>query len=334
MAAARVSPLPIALNAVPRARTAPRAALNLFCAQARRMDASKALQTIQSARHVPGAFVRAFESHELQNASLAYPHSSGTSPVLHHALILCAERSNLPLVSCLYCCFFNPHPSLGSCLTLCACMNGAVCIGGFSQPCPYNTYNQHAGQSGQLACTACPPNSVTNRTGANSESLCYCLAGYFGVRRGGAMACEPCGLGSRCDSVGVQLEQMALLPGYWRFHQRTPDVRLCPGRVFDGTSSCLGGAGVGNCVNGTGGILCQSCEQTDHFYTTKPASCTPCSELFERTDVRLAIMAILALVLSVLLLLACSKAVVTALVEQAPATVKRIQGCQSRGAKL
>ena len=82
--------------------------------------------------------------------------------------------------------------------------------------------------------------------------------------------CEPCTsvhetksiLMTDCTSPGATLEQLPVLPGFWRQSSHSRHVRSC---IFAGNVSCVGGTNLSQqCAPGYRGPLCNLCEAGYH----------------------------------------------------------------------
>jgi hypothetical protein len=135
-----------------------------------------------------------------------------------------------------------PLPSLSGCTT-CSIgqfANGSrceLCPPGFYQslpgatsctPCPRDTFNPSAGASSAANCVPCvtiDSRMVTVETGAATNASCVCGAGFFldPVRS----TCLGCGQGLQCNSSGVDLASLPVVPGFWRASPNSTVVLKC-----------------------------------------------------------------------------------------------------------
>ena len=123
-------------------------------------------------------------------------------------------------------------------------------------PCPLHS------APGHLACM-CDPDYY-------NEVLVASSGAAQGVR------CAACMAGTNCNTSGNTLVSLPLLPGWWRVHTRSTDVRKCPRFGGQNSTGCIGGWGA-LCKPGLTGPYCQLCvNKTGHFYDMRKGECASC----------------------------------------------------------
>eukprot|EP00966_Prymnesium_polylepis_P151097 3490821-Prymnesium_polylepis.1 len=131
----------------------------------------------------------------------------------------------------------------------------------FQSRCRADTFNPHAGNSSDLACTSCSRHSTTNGRDVQTQiSSCVCKVGYYERNatskwETGIVDCQLCTdvhetatiEMTNCTAPGATLSTLPLLPGYWRQSSTSMIVRACNVEEF-----CLGGdkAGDASCLEG------------------------------------------------------------------------------------
>ena len=111
--------------------------------------------------------------------------------------------------------------------TIEACPPGTYASGdvdsGVCSACPTGMYSDEPGLG---ACKLCPSDRKNSiRTGATSQAECVPDAGFF---VGENVRVVPCPKGADCSRVGDRtLEQLRVLPGYWRASYSSPFVVKC-----------------------------------------------------------------------------------------------------------
>ena len=137
------------------------------------------------------------------------------------------------------------------------------------------------------SCAACPMHT-TSHPGRDKCSLCSKGSFLWNLSTDpatdGTKACAGCPQGAICEA-GSTIESIVVSPGWWRFSNRTTDLRRCdgatnttaaddrptssrePARAPAWASACLGGATVGTCAAaGQGGPLCRICSLPGKYY--------------------------------------------------------------------
>ena len=192
------------------------------------------------------------------------------------------------------------------------CAAGFWCTAGVTVACLRGQFNPHRNQNNATACQACPPHSTTLDEGSTSATQCRCEPGHFelAVDARGMPVCERCPAGVNCDSSGVTLDRLPLLPGYFRPSEFSVDVRRCHDShrtvcltdtaanasvgasegppaalcVSASASGCAGGDAFEHmCLDGLTGPFCLVCAKAGHFLPpatsrSSPPRCDPCSE--------------------------------------------------------
>jgi hypothetical protein len=124
--------------------------------------------------------------------------------------------------------------------------------------CCYPTGYGFKLQSNLNATLACA--DVDSDAVADGKNCCYAGQYIYGDQ------CLPCLRGADCSISGASLDQLPLLPGYWRPSNRTTDIRPCPL-----PAACAGNNGVSGTVNG----VSSGNFQTDTMYCA-PGYRGPC----------------------------------------------------------
>ena len=159
-------------------------------------------------------------------------------------------------------------------------------------PCPLNTFAAGDGASACVPCTSLDPNMVTAAGGGASPLACVCQSGYFyhsavdgGVAGLDAFSlCHACGDtdGLDCSGgndtggvgpIGLTLETVPVLPGYWRATNVSLAVLSC--RVDDvcGGGEVVDGAADAVCSGNHTGPLCELCAKG---FSLQGAVCVAC----------------------------------------------------------
>ena len=172
------------------------------------------------------------------------------------------------------------------------CYPGSWCSAGMNIKCPRDTYGELSGQRNQGACKPCPEFSES-QPGSSSETMCVCRKGYYSINRDPSevVRCAKCPSGTNCDTNGTTIFtlQSAILPGYYRYTNRSAEIRRCPDyrnnvSLADGRdrSSCSpAGEPVSDlgCRLGTEGAFCEQCNVTDgsHYFSHTTSTCKVCT---------------------------------------------------------
>ena len=174
------------------------------------------------------------------------------------------------------------------------CPVGFYCSAAASYSCPRGTWNNLTGQDDSSKCRPCPdPERMTTLyEGTASVEDCVCLASYYKASNG---SCLVCPVGTECSEAGVSISTLPVIAGYFRASNTSIDVRRCPdagencgGRddCDESSSGCRGNVSQ-PCEPSLAGIMCQLCQDDDHYYV--PASgesrahCSECGGTFETT---------------------------------------------------
>ena len=108
------------------------------------------------------------------------------------------------------------------------CPAGTYCVEGILRPCPPNTYSASTGAGDLSFCRSCPA-STSSEIRSTSINDCICNPGSFFDAT--VEACEACpfhGTGTICPRAGMTVEDIILLPGYYRWRADVKDIRPCP----------------------------------------------------------------------------------------------------------
>lgn len=142
-------------------------------------------------------------------------------------------------------------------------------------PCPAGSY---AALHGESACGLCPRRiSEPNDEG----SKCLCEAGRFASTRevDGRLdyQCPICPIGSVCNTIGVEADDLLTRPGWWRSSNRSLTFyrclisSVCPGGSTDGES------GSSPCAPHRVGPVCGVCE-ANYKQAGSSSTCVKCPE--------------------------------------------------------
>jgi len=148
-------------------------------------------------------------------------------------------------------------------------------------PCELNFYRG----SDQAACVECPSDfPMTLEPGATSLDDCVTDAGFFELEMPEgervSLSCRDVDLHDRLDCrsnlVGLTVETVPIVPGFWRISNHTLDIRKCPEERFC-RSSAEARAGFGDrlCSAHHRGIYCVECEEGFGMHS---GSCRECNE--------------------------------------------------------
>lgn len=118
-----------------------------------------------------------------------------------------------------------------------------------------------------------------------SAACSYCVEGYYLKLDPTSEvitteSCRDCdsefGQGSSCP-INSSVATFEILPGFWRFSDRSTELSLCAGAD---ASACVGGVGSGNalCAPNHTGPLCEVCEHDRHYFDKQsdPPGCAMC----------------------------------------------------------
>ena len=181
------------------------------------------------------------------------------------------------------------------------CSPGHYCPATSTTPktiaCPEGTFNPLAGQGESGACIDCPKDSYclrgaetpiacslglsTTSTGKASVLDCVCKVGTYGNGSHGGVCtrCPP--LGNNCSVPGMTLEDLPILPGWWRVSRDYAILHRCsPSKLCIGTQNATARRPNETddylCAPGHVGPYCALCA-TDYFLSQE-GSCTPCED--------------------------------------------------------
>ena len=164
--------------------------------------------------------------------------------------------------------------------------------------CPAGTFNSLAGQGEIRACNVCPKDSYcplgtekpvvcglglsTTSTGKVHVFDCLCNAGTYG--NGSISVCHVCPpLGSNCSVPGATLQELPILPGWWRVSTEYASLHRCsPSWRCIGTWNATARATNGTedlCAPGHKGPYCALC--ASGFFLGQEGGCSPCEEASE-----------------------------------------------------
>ena len=65
---------------------------------------------------------------------------------------------------------------------------------------------------------------TTNQTGSISNSSCICEVSYYESKNGD---CSSCPEGTKCDSIGFEIEDLEVENGYWRVDGESDSILQC-----------------------------------------------------------------------------------------------------------
>lgn len=165
---------------------------------------------------------------------------------------------------------------------ICLCAAGFEIINGMRcEPCPMSTFKP---SKGNTKCLDCPVvGTTTAQTGTAAEALCVCRPNTFASARdalGRVLNCSTCRSThavptldmTDCTAPGTTLENLTLLPGFWRQSEKSFMVRACE---LSGNASCVGGTNASRqCALGYRGPLCSLCDAG--YYGGRGEACKPC----------------------------------------------------------
>ena len=165
------------------------------------------------------------------------------------------------------------------------CPPGYWCNGGRKVACSEATYNPHRGGGSSLDCKPCPTASTTLSPAASSLSDCVCARLYYssGTNASEAPVCTPCGLGAKCDTVGVTIATLELLPGYWRQGVNATALFRCPDAAVL-SSGCQGGTG-NPCKPSLHGPFCTLCVDDSLYYDDSECKTCNAQNLLNSTNI-------------------------------------------------
>ena len=123
---------------------------------------------------------------------------------------------------------------------------------------------------GNDRCTDCPSDRTTVREGAISLSACVCKLGLFD-HNGTCRSCPE--LGADCSAVGVKVETLPVMEGYWRAATTTDVLHPCYTRAFCPNSNASANASA-TCAEGHTGPFCEICESG--YYRSTIGGCVIC----------------------------------------------------------
>ena len=160
------------------------------------------------------------------------------------------------------------------------CAKGHWCSGGAAIACGLGSYSDVLGADDKSACTQCPAKATTTADARTDVTDCVCVAGHYASEREGQLFCETCpansnapeastsissclcaagfddaqpnasavdclqcGVGTMCETEGITVETLPLLPGYYRTGPVSADLRRCPDANMVDEPGCVGGVG-------------------------------------------------------------------------------------------
>jgi len=159
-----------------------------------------------------------------------------------------------------------------------ACPVGSWCSAGLVIPCGNNTFQPEISQTYAGACQQCPKFAESGESSASVED-CKCQEAYYDSATDG-VSCEPCPIGSSCNGPGNTLARLPLLPGYWRTHNTSVDLRRCPDASSPNTTACANMNRV-LCKPWTTGPYCRVCNVTDgsRYFDVDQSACVECGSV-------------------------------------------------------
>ena len=99
------------------------------------------------------------------------------------------------------------------------------------QPCDIGQYQPNSASTACFACSESFPSTLQLGTIRSSD----CVTGPGSYRLEGAR--KPCPIGANCTNLGLELETLPLLAGYWRSSEESLDIIRCTRPQY-----CIGGA--------------------------------------------------------------------------------------------
>ena len=165
------------------------------------------------------------------------------------------------------------------------CPPGYWCNGGTRVACSEATYNPHEGGGSTLDCKSCPAASTTLAPAATSASDCVCVQLYYnsGSNASQGPVCTECPLGARCDTAGVTIATLELLPGYWRQGVNATALFRCPDAAVL-SSGCQGGTG-NPCKPSLHGPFCTLCVDDSLYYDDSECKTCNAQNLLNSTNI-------------------------------------------------
>ena len=156
----------------------------------------------------------------------------------------------------------------------CTCPPGTMLIDKECFLCDKGSFKSIYGTQACSHCDKVIPNSITNSTGASSTIDCICPEKTFLTKDFADQDfCDDIVIGIDDTAVGMTLETLDLLEGYWRTSTSSVDVRPCPQK-----SACVGGTDVDRyCAEGSAGHYCDIC--TSGYTRNMLGSCTKCKSV-------------------------------------------------------
>ena len=104
--------------------------------------------------------------------------------------------------------------------------------------------------------------------------------------------------GSNCTTVGLTLDRLPLMPGYWRADRSTTDVRRCPDATKAEGSGCQGLPDA-PCKHGLTGVYCLTCVGNSTYYDAEASECRLCATTLLNWELLLSLLAATLVVLVV-----------------------------------
>ena len=168
----------------------------------------------------------------------------------------------------------------------CECEPGKELKNDICTPCPSGFFRDESFEVKEL-CRPCNDvravkGSIRTDKPANSSKSCICGLGEFRKLNKNSTngECLPCPEGALCEEVGVNVEDLLLLPGYWRSSSESFNVVKCYNK-----DSCIPQdlnqtddrkwSADAQCAEGSTGPLCNVCREG--YGKNVLGTCDPCS---------------------------------------------------------
>ena len=165
----------------------------------------------------------------------------------------------------------------------CGCQRGttfkvadAACV-----PCPFARYYSFDQRSSEATCLSCPSDATTEGLGSVAIESCVCNKGFFIGQADGLVHgegdCVRCPPGTKCDTIGLKVQELPLKAGWWRVSNTSFDVKRCEDYNDDAGSGCVGGPNAQACKDNLAGPLCVLCKHgVGHYYNQDLNDCLEC----------------------------------------------------------